>query len=132
MGLKIKLIAFVLGLLFFWVVLRCVRQNTLRPLYAVLWVGLSCFLLSISLLEPVYKWIATSLIGIYDARHVIYIAVIGFLLIYSLYLTAMVSRMSNQIRHLISSVAILESRIAPNSMPILNPSVEKGAPGLRD
>ena len=47
---------------------------------------------------------------IVDARHVIYIAIIGFLLIYSLYLTVMVSRMSNQIRHLISAVAILETR----------------------
>jgi hypothetical protein len=33
------------------------------------------------------------------------------LLLYSLYLTATVSRMSNQIRHLISTVAILESNI---------------------
>jgi hypothetical protein len=111
MGLKIKIIAFMLGLLFFAVVLRCVRQNTLRPLYAVLWLGLATFFLSVAVLEPFYKWIATSVIGIADARHVIYVAVIGFLLVYSLYLTAMVSRMSNQIRHLISTVAILESRI---------------------
>jgi hypothetical protein len=111
MGLKIKVIAFMLGLLFFAVVLRCVRQNTFRPLYAVLWIGLASFFLSIAILEPVYKWVATSVIGIADARHVIYVIVIGFLLLYSLYLTATVSRMSNQIRHLISTVAILESNI---------------------
>ena len=68
------------------------------------------WLLSVAILEPFYKWMATSVIGVYDARHVIYVAVIGFLLAYSLYLTAMVSRMSNQIRHLISAVAILESK----------------------
>jgi hypothetical protein len=110
MGLRIKLIAFVLGFMFLCVVVRAVRQNTLRPLYAVLWLSLAGFLLSIAILEPFYKWLATSVIGVYDARHLIYVAVIGFLLAYSLYLTTMVSRMSNQIRHLISAVAILESK----------------------
>ncbi len=111
MGIRIKLIAFLLGIFFFGIVFRAVRQNTFRPLYAVLWLGLSCFLLSIAVLEPFYKWIATSVLGIFDARHVIYIAIIGFLLIYILYLTAMVSRISNQVRHLISTVAILDSRV---------------------
>lgn len=109
MNLRIKVIAFLLGLMFFGVVMRCVRQNTLRPVYAVLWMSLSCFLLSIALLEPFYKWLATSVIGIYDARHVIYVAIIGFLLVYCLYLTTMLSRMSNQIRHLITTVAIIQS-----------------------
>lgn len=112
MGLQVKLIAFVLGFLFLAVVLRNVRQNTFRPVYAILWLIISAFLLSVALLEPMYKWIATSLIGINDARHIIYIAVIGFLLVYNLYLTAMVSRMSNQIRQLISTLAILEVRLA--------------------
>ena len=98
MGLRIKLITLLLGLLFMAVVLHNVRQNTFRPVYAVLWLAISVFLLSIAPLEPVYRWVATSVIGIIDARHVIYIAVIGFLLVYNLYLTAMVSRMSNQIR----------------------------------
>jgi hypothetical protein len=119
MGLKIKLLAFLLGLLFFGVVLRYVKRNALRPRYAVLWLGMSLFLLSLAALEPFYKWIATSVLGIQDARHIIYIVLIGFLLIYNLYLTAMVSRMSNQIQHLISNLAILESKVtaAPPSAP---------------
>jgi hypothetical protein len=115
MGLKIKLIAFLLGLLFFGVVLRYVKGNALRPRFAVLWLGMSVFLLSLAALEPFYKWLATSVLGIQDARHIIYIVLIGFLLIYNLYLTAMVSRMSNQIQHLISNLAILESK--PSSVP---------------
>ena len=119
MGLKIKLLAFLLGLLFFGVVLRYVKRNALRPRYAVLWLGMSLFLLSLAALEPFYKWLATSVLGIQDARHIIYIVLIGFLLIYNLYLTAMVSRMSNQIQHLISSLAILESKVtaAPAAAP---------------
>jgi len=111
MGLKIKLLAFLLGLLFFGVVLRYVKQNSLRPRYAVLWLGMSLFLLSLAALEPFHKWLATSVLGILDARHIIYIFLIGFLLIYNLYLTTMVSRMSNQIQHLISNLAILQDKV---------------------
>ncbi len=112
MGLKIKLIAFALGLVFFYVVLRNVKRNTFRPSYAVLWLGMAAFLLSIAVLEPLYKWIATSVIGILDARHIIYIALISFLLVYVFFLTSMVTRMSNQIQQLISTVAILEAKLA--------------------
>jgi hypothetical protein len=112
MGLKIKLIAFALGLVFFCVVLRNVKRNTFRPSYAVLWLGMSLFLLSIAVLEPLYKWIATSVIGILDARHIIYIALIAFLLVYVFFLTSMVTRLSNQVLQLISAVAVLEAKLA--------------------
>lgn len=112
MGLKIKLIAFLLGLIFLLVVSRNVRRNVFRPAYAVMWIGMSVFLVSISLLEPFYKWLATSVLGIEDARHIIYIALIGFLLVHLFYLTAMVSRMSNQLQQLISQMAVLESKLA--------------------
>jgi hypothetical protein len=115
MGLKIKLIAFALGLVFFFVVLRNVQRNRFRPSYAVLWLGMSLFLLSIAVLEPVYKWIATSVIGILDARHVIYIALIGFLLVYVFIQTSMITRLSNQVLQLISAVAILETKLAERS-----------------
>ncbi|MCU0785269.1 MAG: DUF2304 family protein, partial [Verrucomicrobia bacterium] len=73
MGLKIKIIAFLLGLIFLLVVFRSIRQNVFRPAYAVMWIGMSLFLLSIPVLEPLYKWLATSILGIEDARHIIYI-----------------------------------------------------------
>lgn len=111
MGLKIKLIAFALGLVFFYVVLRNVKRNTFRPSYAVLWLGMAAFLLSVAILEPFYKWIATSVIGILDARHIIYIALISFLLIYVFFLTSMVTRLSYQVLQLISAIAILETKL---------------------
>ena len=110
MGIKIKIIVFVLGLLFLGVVLRCMRQATFRPRYSAMWLTMSFFLLSIALFEPFYKWIATSALSIIDARHIIYIGLIGFLLVYNLYLTALTSRMANQIQHLISTVALLQDK----------------------
>jgi hypothetical protein len=125
MGLKIKLIAFLLGFVFFVVVLRSVKRNIFRPSYAVLWLGMSLFLLSIALLEPLYKWIATSVLGILDARHIIYIALIGFLLVYVFFLTSMVTRMSNQIQQLISTVAILEAKLAGRTKSLEKSSEKK-------
>jgi hypothetical protein len=117
MGIKIKLIAFALGIVFFYVVLRNVKRNTFRPSYAVLWLGMAAFLLSIAVLEPLYKWIATSVIGILDARHIIYIVLISFLLIYVFFLTSMVTRLSNQVLQLISAIAILETKLSEQTKP---------------
>lgn len=83
----------------------------MRPSYAVLWTGISLFLVSISVFEPVYQWIAGSVIGIVDARHVIYIVLIGFLLVYVFYLTQKISKMSDQIQVLLSQLAIVEDEI---------------------
>jgi hypothetical protein len=114
MGLKIKIISFVVGLFFFFIIWRFIRKNSLRPSFAVLWLLVSLFLLSIPLLEPFYKWISTSVIGIVDARHIIYIFLICFLLIYVFYLTIRISKMSDQIQESITSLSILEHDIKEN------------------
>jgi hypothetical protein len=116
MGLKLKVMALLAGLGFFFFVLRSIQRNSMRPSYAVLWTMISVFLVSVSLLEPFYRWLAGSVIGIVDARHVIYIVLIGFLLVYVFYLTQKISRLSDQIQAMLSHLAILEDeqrRAAP-------------------
>jgi hypothetical protein len=71
--------------------------------------GISLFLISVPALEPLYQWIAGSVLGIIDARHVIYIALIGFLLVYVFYLTLKICQMSDRIQELISYTAIMET-----------------------
>ncbi len=111
MGLKIKLIALLVGAAFFFFVLRSIQRNTMRPAYAVLWTSIALFLVSISLLEPFYQWLAGSVIGIVDARHVVYIVLIGFLMVYVFYLTQKISKMSDQIQVLLSQLAIVEEEL---------------------
>ena len=115
MGVRIILISTVVGLIFFVFILRLIKKNTIRPSYAVLWIGISLFLVSIPVFEFFYKWIAVSLIGLVDARHIIYIALIGFLLIYVFYLTTKMSQMSDRIQELISFTAILENKLSRKS-----------------
>jgi len=111
MGIKIKIISLLLGLIFFYFIFRFVKKNTFRPSYAFLWILVSVFLLTIPILEPFYKWMAVTVIGISDARHIIYAGIIGFLLVYIFYLTIRISQMSDQIQELISYTAILEKRV---------------------
>lgn len=109
MGIKIKLLAFAIGIVFFSFILRNIKRNSMSPSYAVLWTAISLFLVSIPVFEPFYHWVASSLIGIVDARHVIYIVLIGFLLVYTFYLTIKISKMSDRIQWLISHTAVMET-----------------------
>ncbi len=111
MGIKIKILAFIIGFIFFLFILRFIKRNSFPPAFAVLWIGISLFLISIPAFEGFYQWLTYSVIGIIDARHIIYIALIGFLLIYVFHLTTKISRMSDQIQELISSNAIIENRL---------------------
>jgi hypothetical protein len=111
MGFRIKIIAFVVGCLFFLLVIRYVRRRSFNPSFSVLWLAVSFFLVSISILEPFYRWLADSVIGIIDARHIIYIVLIGFLLVYVFYLSLKITRMSDQIQNLISYTAMLKNKI---------------------
>jgi len=107
MGIEIKILAVVAGFVYLLFVSLSIKRNTLRPAFAVLWISVSLFLISIPLLEGVYKASATA-IGISDARHIIYIGLIGFLLVYVFYLSLKISRMSDRIQVLLSELAIVE------------------------
>jgi hypothetical protein len=118
MGLRITLIAFIIGLSFLTLILRQIRRTRISPAAATLWLCVALFLLSVSVFEGVYKWFALHIIGITDARHVIYVAIIGFLMTYVFYLTSVITAMNDQVQNLISCLAILEERVdrlAPRS-----------------
>jgi hypothetical protein len=111
MGIKLKIILFVAGIIFTLVIIGSIRKSTIRPSSALLWAAISIFLLSIPVLEPFYKWISNAIFGVEDARHVIYLFIIAFLLVYLFYLTIKTSRISDQVQGLISHMAILENTI---------------------
>jgi len=111
MGLKIQIIAFVIGVVFFVFILRSIKKNSFAPTISVLWILVAIFLLSIPIFQQFYQWITYNVIGIVDARHIIYIVLIGFLLIYNYYLSSKITLMNDQIKHLISFTAILENKI---------------------
>ena len=111
MSIRIQLISILIGFAFLFFVVRYIRKNSFSPNYSILWIIVSVFLISIPILEPFYKWLSVSVIGITDARHIIYIFLIGFLLIFNLFLTSKITQLTNQVKRMISFSAILEKEI---------------------
>jgi len=111
MGLKIKIIAFIIGIIFSLIVIRNLKRNNMNPPQTVLWLSISLFLVSIPVFEFFYQWIAKTIIGIADSRHIIYIFLIGFLLIYIFFLTIKLKHIQDQVKFLISFTAIIENKI---------------------
>ena len=110
MGIKLKIIAFAIGVILFIFILRYIKRNTFRPSSALLWSCIPIFLISIPLFEAFYKWLSVTIFGMADARHVIYIFIILFLLVYSFYLSVKISQLSDRIQELISFTAVLEKK----------------------
>jgi len=133
MGFRIQLIAFIIGVGFFLMILRQIKRTRISPAYALMWLCVAAFLVSISVLEFAYRWLATQVIGIIDARHVIYIVVIGFMMILLFYLCSVITKMNDQIQNLISYLAIFEKRLddytRQNTVPSCN---DKASPSGRN
>jgi len=111
LGFNLKILAFILGLLFFINIAKHIKRKSYNPSVSILWISVSFFLISIPLLEEFYQWLAYEVIGLQDAKNIIYIVLIGFLLTYNFYLTSKVLKISDKVQILISHNGYLESKI---------------------
>jgi len=109
MNLNLQVLSLILGIFFFIVILYNIRRKKLSPSYSVLWIILSFILILIPIFQTLFIKVAR-FFGVY-AENLIYIFLIGFLLIYVLYITSKVVRLNNQVKELISNSAILEDEI---------------------
>lgn len=111
MPLKLTILAFAAGLAFFLFVLGVMRRSTFRPSYAFLWICICLFLLSVPIFEAFYRWFAIHVLGLDAATYLVFIALIGFLMIYTFFMTIRVTQMADKIQALISHTAILEKEL---------------------
>jgi hypothetical protein len=109
MNIKLQVFSFILGILFFLVILYNIKRKKFSPSYSVLWIILSFILILIPIFQSFLIGIARYF-GVY-AENLVYMLLIGFLLIYVLYLTSKVVRLNNQVKELISNSAILENEL---------------------
>jgi hypothetical protein len=109
MNLNLQILSLILGIFFLLVILYNIRRKKLSPSYSVLWIVLALFLILIPVFQSIFISIAR-FFGVY-AENLIYILLIGFLLIYVLYITSKVVRLNNQVKELISNSAILEDEL---------------------
>jgi hypothetical protein len=111
MGFNLSAFAMLAGLFFIWIVVKLLRKDSLYPAYAVLWIFIALFLISIPFLADFYRWVAVKVMGLYGGDHLIYIVIIGFLMMYVLYMTSKICKMSDRISKLISYTAVLDNEI---------------------
>jgi hypothetical protein len=111
MPLKLMILAFVVGLVFFLFVLSVLRSRAFRPSFAFLWLCISVFLLSVPLFEGFYRWLAINVLGLDAATYLVFIAVIGFLMVYVFFMTIRMTQMADKVQALISYTAILEKEL---------------------
>lgn len=110
MPFKIKLMLAIFSGLFFIAFWYLIRHKSVKPVYSFLWMMITLGMISMVVVEPFYKGIAT-LLGIWDASFMVIVGLIAFLLVYAFYLSIKVSEMSDRIQELISISAILEKEI---------------------
>lgn len=111
MPFKLMILAFVVGLVFFLFVLSVLRSRAFRPSFAFLWLCMSVFLLSVPLFEGFYRWLAINVLGLDAATYLVFIAVIGFLMVYAFFMTIRMTQMADKVQALISHTAILEKEL---------------------
>lgn len=114
MSFQIKIFAILLGFLFLFILLKTIRKTYLKPAFSMLWIFIACFLISVPIFEGFYRFVAYEIFGFYNATDVIYIGSIFFLAIYIFHLTVQLNGISDQVKILISQVAILEKEIREN------------------
>ncbi len=112
MNISLKIAFILAALLVIYVVVKSIKKHSLHPSYAVLWIAVSLFLLSLAFLETMYAYIAKTVFGLYGGDHLIYISLISFLLIYCFYLTTRICQMADRISKLISFAAVTDSEVA--------------------
>ncbi len=111
MKVTILLFLIIVSILFFIVILRLIRRNLLPTSSTLLWAIIGIIFFSIPFLNDFYRYFAVNVMGFADATNIIYIFSIGFLMLYSLYLTVKLKRSSDRIQVLISQQAIIEAEV---------------------
>ena len=114
MSFKLQIVSLAVGLFFLFSIFYYLRGKKINPNYAVLWILFSLFLISVPIFQGFYRFISQDLFGFY-AENLIYLTIIGFLLIYVLFITSKISRLNDQVKQLISFTAILEHMITKNN-----------------
>lgn len=109
MNLNLQILSIILGVFFFLLILYNIKKRKLSPSYSVLWLFLALFLILIPVFQNLLIQTAR-FFGVYG-ENLVYISLIGFLLIYVLYITSKVVRLNNQVKELISQTAILEDEL---------------------
>lgn len=110
MKLNLQIVLLAALLLFFAIVFILLKRKRLNLKYSLLWI-LSCVVMITVVLVPDIIFALSSRIGIIEPVNFVFLIQGGFLLLISLSLSVIVSGLSNNIKRLTQSQALLERRV---------------------
>ena len=110
MSVKLQILLSVCTLLFLGGTIGFIRKKGLDLYHSIVWFFGALLLLLIALFPQPVLWL-THIAGIETPSNFVFIAIISFLLITTLSLSAAVSRHHMRIKRMVQSMAILENRV---------------------
>lgn len=106
--LRVVLIVFLF--IYFLTVVCLLKKGRLALKYSLLWLLMGC-VMAILVIFPEVLLALSALFGIVDTMNGLFTFALGFVLILLMALTAIVSKQSERINHLVQDNALLEKRI---------------------
>jgi hypothetical protein len=110
MGIKQIVLSFIGGVILLLLIMHFLKKSRIYPSYVVLWASIGLFLVCMPVLSDYYRNIAQLIFGIKGGDPFIYIAFIGFLLLYTFYLTVKICTLTSQMSRIISAISVIESQ----------------------
>lgn len=108
MQVSVKILSLFGASIFLIVFISLIRKRSIKPAHSFLWLIITISMFGVVIFERFYKALANFL-KIADASFLIIVGVIFFLLIYVLYLSIIISEISDKTQELISQLAILRA-----------------------
>ena len=110
MNTVLRAVLFIFIAVFFAVIIRLIRQKRLGLKYSLLWIFSSVLVAAVLCVPDVLTYVSSA-IGIEDPAKVVFLLLGGFAIIIILSLSVVVSELSDGIKRLTQSQALLELRV---------------------
>lgn len=107
---QLRIILFVLVVLYFSVILRLLKNNALSLKYTLIWL-FAGVIMGLLVIFPNLLFIIVKLSGIQTPMYALIVIGMGFILAILMSITSIVSRQNRKIRILIQNNALLEKKI---------------------
>lgn len=109
-SLKLRAILLIAVIIYYMIVFHLLREKRLHLKYTLLWLLSGAAMLILSVFPRLIS-VFSNAVGIYDPVNALFAAIMFFVIIILMSLTAIVSKLNDKNKRLIQVIAILEKRV---------------------
>lgn len=107
---KFQIVLIIAAIIYFLLLIKLLKDRVIIMKYALLWILTGLTLLLLALFPESLRFFA-DLLGIYSDTNFLFVAIISFLLMISISLTHIVSRLNEENKNHTQEIAIIEERL---------------------